>query len=62
MHMQVACLSEVSFRLSTAGRGMEMIGQSMIDRNVTQGVAPVDLLHRNEFSYSLPYGDSTPAE
>ena len=58
MHMQLACSSGVLFRLFAVRKGMEMIGQSMFGRNVTHGVAPVDLLHRSEFSYSLPYGHS----
>lgn len=52
MHMQVACPSGVSSRLSAVRRGMEMTGRSMIGRDITRCVAPVDLLHRNEFSYA----------
>jgi hypothetical protein len=47
MHMQVAWPrpghypSELSYWLSAAWRGMEMIGHSMIGQNVIQGVATV---------------------
>jgi hypothetical protein len=47
MRVQVACPrpgyypSEISSRLSAVRRGMEMIGQSIVGQNMTQGVALV---------------------